>query len=230
MVTRRRERGLRERPRRDAVLLEKRAVQRPLDDQRPLRRIGELHDPIRIRRLRGGERQSTPKADEVVRILRDVMLEARLAQRAGRELRVEGHRADDLVDGDVLVPGLAREEAGSAHGDGVPETDRRAPSNATATFTPTGTPTSTVTATSTVTTTPTLSGHAYVANTNSANVSVIDTTTNAVVGMPITVGTSPQSVGVDTIVHRAYVANGGSSSVSVIDTTTNAVVGTPIPV
>src|SRR5262249_61469264 len=55
------------------------------------------------------------------------MLEARLAQRAGRELRVEGHRADDLVDGDVLVPGLAREETGSAHGDGVPETDRRAP-------------------------------------------------------------------------------------------------------
>src|SRR5262249_52155300 len=127
MVTRRRERGLREPPRGDAVRLENGAVQRPLDDQRPLRRFGELHDPIRIRRLRGGERQSTPKADEVVRILRDVMLEARLAQRAGRELRVEGHRADDLVDGDVLVPGLAREETGSAHGDGVPETDRRAP-------------------------------------------------------------------------------------------------------
>src|SRR5262249_13482258 len=52
---------------------------------------------------------------------RDVMLEARLAQRAGRELRVEGHRADDLVDGDVLVPGLAREETGSAHGVGFPK-------------------------------------------------------------------------------------------------------------
>src|SRR5215472_9914114 len=116
MVTRRRERGLRERPRRDAILLEKRAVQRPLDDKRPLRRFGELHDPIRIRRLRGGERQSTPKADEVVRVLRDVMFEARFAQRAGRELRVEGHRADDLVDGGVLVPGLAREEPRSAHG------------------------------------------------------------------------------------------------------------------
>src|SRR6516165_2451168 len=91
MVTRRRERGLRKRARRDAVLLEKRAVQRPLDDQRPLRCFGELHDPIRIRRLRGRERQSSSKADEVVRVLRDVMLEARLAQRAGRELRmVEG--------------------------------------------------------------------------------------------------------------------------------------------
>src|SRR5262245_1286315 len=127
MVTCRRQRSLRERPRRDAVLLEKRAVQRPLDDQRPFRRFGELDDPIRSRRLRGGERQSTSKADEVVRVLRDVMLEARFAQRAGRELRVEGHRADDLVDGDVLVPGLAREEPRSAHGDGVPETDRRAP-------------------------------------------------------------------------------------------------------
>src|SRR5215831_15418085 len=118
MVTRRRERGLRERPRRDAVLLEKRAVQRPLDNQRPLRRFGELHDPIRIRRLRGGERQSTSKADEVVRVLRDVMLEARLAQRAGRELRVERHRADDLVDRGVFIPGLAREEFRSAHGRG----------------------------------------------------------------------------------------------------------------
>src|SRR2546428_4893446 len=118
MVTRRRERGLRERSRRDAVLLEKRAVQRQLDDQRPLRCFGELHDPIRIRRLRGRERQSTSKADEVVRVLRDVMLEARLAQRAGRELRVERHRADDLVNGGVFIPGLAREEFRSAHGRG----------------------------------------------------------------------------------------------------------------
>src|SRR5262252_3482977 len=118
MVTRRRERCLRERPRRDAVLLEERAVQRPLDDQRALRRLGELHDAIRIWRLRGRERQSTSKADEVVRVLRDVMLEACLAQRAGRELRVEGHRADDLVDRGVFIPGLAREEARSAHGRG----------------------------------------------------------------------------------------------------------------
>src|SRR5215472_11932046 len=44
------------------------------------------------------------------------MLEACLVQRARRELRVEGHRADDLVDGGVVVPGLAREEPRSAHG------------------------------------------------------------------------------------------------------------------
>jgi hypothetical protein len=97
-------------------LLEERAVQRALDDQRPLRRFGELYDPIRIRRLRGRQRQSTSKADEVVRVLRDVMLEARVAQRAGRELRVEGHCADGLVDGGVFVPGLAREKPRSAHG------------------------------------------------------------------------------------------------------------------
>src|SRR6516165_5596305 len=118
MVTRRRERRPRKRPRGDPILLEERAVQRPLDDQRPLRRFGELYDPIRIRRLRGRERQSPSKADEVVRVLRDVMLEARVAQRAGRELRVEGHRADGLVDGGVFVPGLAREEPRSAHGMG----------------------------------------------------------------------------------------------------------------
>src|SRR5215469_5930734 len=120
MVTRRRERRLRERPRRDAVLLEERAVQRPLDDQRPLRRLGELHDAIRIWRLRRGKGQRASKADEVVRVLRDVMLEACLAQRARRELCVEGHRADDLVDGGVSIPGLAREGLRSAHGDGVP--------------------------------------------------------------------------------------------------------------
>src|ERR1700751_4427042 len=124
MMTRRREWRPRERPRGDLILLEERAVQRPLDDQRPLRRFGELYDPIRIRRLRGRQRQSTSKADEVVRVLRDVMLEARVAQRAGRELRVEAHRADGLVDGGVFVPGLAREEPRSAHGDGVPETER----------------------------------------------------------------------------------------------------------
>src|SRR5215468_6774426 len=119
MVTRWRERRLRERPRRDAVLLEERAVQRPLDDQRPLRRFGELHDAIRIWRLRRGKGQRASKADEVVRVLRDVMLEARLAQRARRELRVEGHRADDLVDGGIVVPGLAREGPRSVHGMGL---------------------------------------------------------------------------------------------------------------
>ena len=36
---------------------------------------------------------------------------------------------------------------------------------------------------------------------------VIDTTTNTVVGTPIPVGNSPSGVGVDPTVHRAYVAN-----------------------
>src|ERR1700720_1716862 len=116
MMTRRRERRPRERPRGDPILLEERAVQRPLDDQRPLRRFGELYDAIRIWGFRRGKGQRSSKADEVVRVLRDVMLEARLAQRAGRELRVEAHRADGLVDGGVFVPGLAREEPRSAHG------------------------------------------------------------------------------------------------------------------
>jgi YVTN family beta-propeller protein len=61
-------------------------------------------------------------------------------------------------------------------------------------------------------------------------VTVIDTTTNTVVGAPIPVGPAPQGVGVDPTVHRAFVANFGSNTVSVIDTTTNTVVGAPIPV
>jgi YVTN family beta-propeller protein len=94
----------------------------------------------------------------------------------------------------------------------------------------TPTPTGTSTPTSTPTATPTLPGRAYVANSGSNNVTVIDTTTNTVVGAPIPVGTHPSSVGVDPTVHRAYVANQGSNNVTVIDTTTNAVIGTPIPV
>ena len=70
---------------------------------------------------------------------------------------------------------------------------------------------------------------AYVANQASANVTVIDTTTNTIVGAPIPVGTLPFGVGVDPTVHRAYVTNHGSNKVTVIDTTTN-VVGSPIPV
>src|SRR6516162_7182771 len=118
MMTRWRERRPRERPRGDPILLEERAVQRPLDDQRPLCRFGELYDAIRIWGFRRGKGQRASKADEVVRVLRDVMLEARLAQRAGRELRVEGHRADGLVDGGVSIPGLAREEFRAAPGRG----------------------------------------------------------------------------------------------------------------
>jgi YVTN family beta-propeller protein len=70
---------------------------------------------------------------------------------------------------------------------------------------------------------------AYIANEVSNTVSVIDTTTNSVVGTPIPVGNLPIGVGVDSTVHRAYVANSSSNTVSVIDTTTNFV-SAPIPV
>ena len=48
---------------------------------------------------------------------------------------------------------------------------------------------------------------AYVTNVGSNTVTVIDTTTNAVMGTPIPVGSGPVGVGVDPTVHRAYVAN-----------------------
>ena len=68
---------------------------------------------------------------------------------------------------------------------------------------PTITPTSNATATSTTTprprttptATPTLPGRAYVANINSNSVTVIDTTTNAVVGPPFPWGASPRAWG-----------------------------------
>ena len=71
---------------------------------------------------------------------------------------------------------------------------------------------------------------AYVANKTSNTVTVIDTTTNTVVGTPIPVGSAPTAWGWTRRVHRAYVARQGSNNVTVIDTTTNTVVGTPIPV
>ena len=93
----------------------------------------------------------------------------------------------------------------------------------------TSTPTATATSTSTPTATPTLlAGAAYVANSGSDTVSVIDTTTNFV-GGPIPVGNRPFGVGVDPTVHRAYVANSLGNTVSVIDTSTDFV-GVPIPV
>ena len=86
---------------------------------------------------------------------------------------------------------------------------------------PTVTPTPTATLTVTPTATP-LPGRAYVANSGSANVTVIDTTTNFV-SAPIPVGTNPRAVGVDPTVHRAYVANFTTNDVTVIDTQTNTV-------
>ena len=71
---------------------------------------------------------------------------------------------------------------------------------------------------------------AYVANSASNNVSVIDTATNMVVGPPIPVGTDPIGVAITPDGTRAYVTNNGSNNVSVIDTRSNMVVGPPIPV
>jgi YVTN family beta-propeller protein len=104
---------------------------------------------------------------------------------------------------------------------------------ATLTLIPTATPTATRTATQTTTPTATptlLTSAAYVTNSSSDTVTVIDTTLNIVVGTPIPVGRSPFGIGVDSTVHRAYVANFGSNTVSVIDTRLNTIVGTPIPV
>jgi YVTN family beta-propeller protein len=81
-----------------------------------------------------------------------------------------------------------------------------------------------------LTPTPGLPGRAYVVNHGTGDVSVIDTTTNTVVGDPIRgLDGDPFAVGVDPTLHRAFVANNGSNNVTVIDTTTNFV-GGPIPV
>src|SRR4030095_1986102 len=97
-------------------------MQRALHDEGAFRRLGELHDAIRIRRLRCCKGQSASKADEVMRILCNVVLEPRLAQQARRELRVERHGADGLVNCGIALPGVAREDV-PAHGRRIPGTD-----------------------------------------------------------------------------------------------------------
>jgi YVTN family beta-propeller protein len=69
---------------------------------------------------------------------------------------------------------------------------------------------------------------AYVANEGDNTVSVIDTTTNTVVGTPILVGTAPWGVAVTPDGKHAYVANLNSNNISAIDTATNTVVGIPV--
>jgi len=70
---------------------------------------------------------------------------------------------------------------------------------------------------------------AYVPNSVSNTVSVIDTATNIVVDT-IMVGTTPFAVAVTPDGTRVYVATENSNTVSVIDTATNTVVGLPIAV
>ena len=67
---------------------------------------------------------------------------------------------------------------------------------------------------------------AYVPNYDSNTVSVINTSTNTVVGLPIAVGTNPVGVAVRPDGTKVYVTNKYSNTVSVIDATTNTVTAT----
>ena len=67
--------------------------------------------------------------------------------------------------------------------------------------------------------------YVYVANYGSKNVSVIDTSTNAVI-TTISVGSSPYGVAITPNGLYSYVTNLGSNNVSVINTSTNTVVST----
>src|SRR2546430_13514164 len=66
---------------------------------------------------------------------------------------------------------------------------------------------------------------AYVANDQTENVSVIDTSTNTVVSI-VPVGLTPRGVAITPDGAFAYVTNEVDSTVSVINTATNAVVDT----
>jgi YVTN family beta-propeller protein len=68
----------------------------------------------------------------------------------------------------------------------------------------------------------------YVANgTGSNTVSVINGTTDTVIGSPIAVGTNPYGVGVNHTANKVYVANYGSNTVSVINGATDTVITGP---
>src|SRR5215211_3724986 len=57
------------------------------------------------------------------------------------------------------------------------------------------------------------------------NVSVIDTTTNTVIGSPISVRDGPKDIEYDPVNKRMYVTSHSNGTVTVIDTTTNTVEG-----
>ena len=78
---------------------------------------------------------------------------------------------------------------------------------------------------------PALARNAYVANSGSDNVSVIDTATNQLLGGPIAAPAAEYgTIAITPDGSRAYVADGETDSVSVIDTATNLVVAGPITV
>ena len=64
--------------------------------------------------------------------------------------------------------------------------------------------------------------NAYITNSGSNTVSVINTATSSLVGSPIAVGKLPYGLAVNPSGRRVYVGNHLSNTVSVIDTTTNA--------
>ena len=71
---------------------------------------------------------------------------------------------------------------------------------------------------------------AYVTNFIDNTVSVINTATNTVIGLPISVGDSPGGIAIIPDGTRAYVVNVSDSTISVINTATNTVIGLPISV
>src|ERR1700730_1839405 len=66
---------------------------------------------------------------------------------------------------------------------------------------------------------------AFVTNYGSNSVSIIDLTSNVVVGT-VTTGANPGDVAASRTLHRAYVVNDGGNDVSVIDTVTDTIVTT----
>ena len=68
-------------------------------------------------------------------------------------------------------------------------------------------------------------GGAYVTNSGSGTLSVVDTTSNTVAAT-VGVGAAPRGLAVNVTANRAYVANSGNGTLSVIDTTSNTVVAT----
>jgi YVTN family beta-propeller protein len=74
-------------------------------------------------------------------------------------------------------------------------------------------------------------GFMYVVNqiVGSGSVTVLNTTSNTVVGSPIPVGSNPVGIAFDPVHKRMYVANEFNNTISVIDITKNTVVGSPIP-
>jgi YVTN family beta-propeller protein len=71
---------------------------------------------------------------------------------------------------------------------------------------------------------------AYVTNSDSGTVSVIDTATKKVVGRKVHVGNLPIAIAISPDGRRAYVANLLDNSISVIDTATKRLLGRPLRV